>query len=47
MSAEGGGAAGRDRSKRPVLDRRQPMRLTIHVAARPDDVCELEARTGD
>jgi hypothetical protein len=46
MPAEAGGAAGRDRPKRHVLDRREAMRLTKSVAVRPHDVRELQSSKG-
>ena len=45
MPAEDGGAAGRDRPERHVLDRREAVRPTIRVAVRPHDVRELQPRT--
>ena len=44
MPAECGGAAGRDRVKRSVLDRRETVRATIPIAVHPHNVCELQSR---
>jgi hypothetical protein len=44
MPAENGGAAGRDRPERHVLDLREAVRATIPVAVRSQDVRELEPR---
>ncbi len=44
MPAQAGGAAGRDRSTRRVLDLRETVRATIPVAVRPHDVRELKPR---
>ena len=47
MPAEDGGAAGRDRPERHVLDRREAVRPTIGVAVGAHDVRQLQPRTGD
>ena len=44
VPAENGGAAGRDRPERPVLDRREPVRPTIALAMGAHNVGELKPR---
>jgi hypothetical protein len=43
MPAQDGGAAGRDRPERPMLDRREAVRATIRVAVRPHNVREFQS----
>ena len=47
MSAQEGGPAGRDRPKRPGLDRREPVRPAIRLAVGPHNVRELQPRAAD
>lgn len=44
MSAEGGGAAGRDCPECRVLNRREAVRPTIRIAVHPHDVREFQPR---
>src|SRR5205807_8087319 len=46
MPAQEGGATGRDRPERHVLDLREAVRLTIPIAMGPHDVRKLEPRRG-